>query len=265
MPELPEVETVARQLAPLIEGRAILSIHVHDPKLRALSRKRLSGDAVAAVQRVGKQVALQLSSGRWIAVHLRMTGRLIWRAGSARGADRAHLRLRLRLDGGSLFFYDVRRFGTVQIVDGREAIEPEGLDPTSRRFTQRALANLLRGGRGAIKPWLLRQDRLVGLGNIYCSEILFEAGIAPARIAGSLTSSEIQRLHHATRAVLRSAIRACGTTFSDFQDAQGLTGSYQRYLKVYGREEAPCPTCGAAVHRIEQQQRSTFYCPTCQR
>jgi formamidopyrimidine-DNA glycosylase len=265
VPELPEVETVARQLAPLIQGRGVLSVHVYDPKLHALSRQRLAGDAVVEVRRVGKQVALRLSTDRWIAVHLRMTGRLIWRPGPARGGERAHLRLRLRLDGGSLFFFDVRRFGTVQIFADLEALEPEGLDPTSRRFTTSALTQLLQGGRGAIKPWLLRQDRLVGLGNIYCSEILFEAGIAPARPAGSLTSPEIQRLHHATRSVLRRAIRACGTTFSDFQDARGLTGSYQHYLKVYGREEAPCPTCGATVRRIEQQQRSTFFCPTCQR
>jgi len=267
MPELPEVETVARQLAPLVAGRVIRGVQIHDPKLRQVARERLTGGTIESVRRIGKQVVLQLRQGRgvrrWLVIHLRMTGRLIWRAAPAR-CERSHLRLRLRLDGGSLCFYDLRRFGTVQVLDRPDGAATAGLDPTSPAFTARALEELLRGGRGQLKPWLLRQDRLVGLGNIYCSEILFEAGLAPHRAVGTLTDEEVARLHRTTRAVLRRAIRHCGTTFSDFQDAQGLTGSYQRYLKVYGREGQPCPRCCGPVRR-EQQQRSTFFCPRCQR
>ena len=116
-----------------------------------------------------------------------------------------------------------------------------------------------------IKAWLLRQDRLVGLGNIYASEILFVAGISPLRQASSLNAAEHRSLLRATRRVLRRAIKNCGTTFSDFQDAQGLTGSYQHYLTVYGRDGEPCPRCRAPVVRLVQQQRSTYHCAQCQK
>jgi formamidopyrimidine-DNA glycosylase len=260
VPELPEVETIARQLAPLVTGRVIKGIRVLDPKLRAVSRSRLAGDRIIRVFRTGKQLAIELSGPRWLVIHLRMTGRLTWQQAPV---ARRHLRLRLRLEGGNLCLHDARRFGTVQVVD--ELVEPGGLDPTSRRFTLAALEALIGSGRQPVKPWLLRQDRLVGLGNIYASEILFEAGIDPRRAVGSLAPAELRRLHRCTRAVLRRAIRACGTTFSDFQDARGGTGSYQRYLRVYGREEQACPGCGGAISRLEQQQRSTFFCPVCQR
>jgi formamidopyrimidine-DNA glycosylase len=139
------------------------------------------------------------------------------------------------------------------------------MDPLSPHLTPASLGRLIGESRQNVKAWLLRQDRLVGLGNIYASEILFVAGISPLREAGSLSPDEHGRLWRATRRVLRRAIRNCGTTFSDFQDAQGLTGSYQHYLKVYGREDEPCPACRTPVVRIVQQQRSTYYCPRCQR
>jgi formamidopyrimidine-DNA glycosylase len=277
MPELPEVETVARQLAPLVEGRAVRGLRVRDPLIDLGREPALAGLHVRRVFRLGKQVVLEMAREpapgagdggvhrAFLTVHLRMTGRLVWRparpAGAA-GCERLlHLRAKLELEGGEVLFVDPRRFGTMRWLRALEEARPAGVDPLAPELTRRRLGELLAGSGQELKAWLLRQDRLVGLGNIYASEILFEAGLSPFRTAGSLRLEEVVRLHRALRGVLRRAIRHCGTTFSDFQGANGLTGSYQRYLKVYGREGAPCPSCGRTVMRAVQQQRSTFFCP----
>jgi formamidopyrimidine-DNA glycosylase len=267
MPELPEVETIARQLAPRVRGRRVRALELRDPLLSpAPPASLLRGRRVERVFRLGKQLLLELGRRRgravWLAYHLRMTGRLLW-APDARTA--AEPRARLRLEGGDLLFCDVRRFGTLRLVRDLEQAAPAGLDPTGEAFTVGALRRLLAGSRQPLKPWLLRQDRLVGLGNIYAAEILFEARLDPRRQAGALSAREAARLHRATGEILGRAIANCGTTFNDFQDARGLTGSYQRYLQVYGRQGEPCPRCGATLRRITQQQRSTFYCGRCQR
>ena len=145
----------------------------------------------------------------------------------------------------------------------REGAAPDGVEPLSPELTPAVYAGLLDGSAQPLKPWLLRQDRLVGLGNIYASEILHAARLSPFREAGSLDRNEVRRLHGATRRILERAIRACGTTFSDFQDARGVEGSYQRYLAVYEREGRPCRRCRAPIERVVQQQRSTYYCPQC--
>jgi len=270
MPELPEVETVARQLAPLLGGRTVVGLRVFDPLLKRGKFPRVAGRQVADVTRSGKRVLIHFSSchGRkdalWLAVHLRMTGRLIW-ADETRRSETSHLRARFRLDRGSMLFYDTRRFGTFQWFRSFEETEPDGVDPLSPALSSRDIGRMIGDAKQNIKAWLLRQDRLVGLGNIYASEILFVAGISPIREARTLTRAEHARLLRATRQVLRRAIENCGTTFSDFQDAQGLTGSYQNYLRVYGREREPCSRCRTPVVRLVQQQRSSFYCPTCQR
>jgi len=267
MPELPEVETVARQLGHLLSGRSVRTLEILDPLLGPPGVASLAGRTVGGVRRLGKQVLLELDRAGaplWLAFHLRMTGRLIWREGGGRVSPR-HLRARLRLEGGWLLFYDPRRFGTLHLCNSLAELEPAGLDPLSGELTDAALAGLLAGSPQAIKPWLLRQDRLVGLGNIYASEILFAAGIDPRRPARSLGAAEIRELRRGTRAVLERAIERCGTTFSDFQDARGLAGSFQDCLGVYGREGEPCPRCGTPVERLTQQQRSTFWCARCQR
>ncbi len=270
MPELPEVETVARQLAPLLSGQLIRRAVILDPKLELIAPAELAGRRVAGVRRIGKQIGIELVDpagrrpSRWLIVHLRMTGRLIWSERADRPAA-PPLRARLRLERGVLDFVDVRRFGTLRLVDAPEQAGPAGLDPLEREFTARALAALLARSRTPIKTWLLRQDCIVGLGNIYASEALHEAGIDPRRPACQLDAEEISRLVRAIRATLRRAIAANGTTFSDFQDSRGLEGGYGRYLRVYAREGQPCPRCGSPVERLIQQQRSTFYCPVCQR
>lgn len=264
MPELPEVETVARQLAPLIVGRTVRALELLDPLLGNAPRPSPTGRRIEAVERIGKQVVIRLDGApHHLAVHLRMTGRLLYSAEPTTGRL-PHLRARLRFDRGELQFVDTRRFGTFTWVAERSRLAPAGIDPTGEGFSEVALRALLHRSPTALKVWLLRQDRLVGVGNIYASEICFEAGLSPFRAAGRLSRAESSRLHHAVRQVLTRAIEHSGTTFSDFQDAHGLTGSYQRYLKVYEREGQPCRRCGTTIRRRQQAQRSTYWCPRCQ-
>ncbi len=269
MPELPEVETVARQLAPVLVGCAVREFAVLDPRLRTAPVPRLAGRRIEEVSRSGKRVLVRFSGARvshdplWLAVHLRMTGRLIW-FDDERRVDRAHLRARMRLDRGALAFYDTRRFGTFEWFRSADEARPDGIDPLSDELTAVRLRRLFGVSHQSIKPWLLRQDRLVGLGNIYASEILHAAGISPRREVGTLDADEASRLRRAMRAILKRAIRACGTTFSDFQDSRGEIGSYQRFLAVYDREGDACPRCRGPVVREVQQQRSTYWCAGCQ-
>lgn len=270
MPELPEVETVVRQLAPGLLGRRVERIVILDPKLAGLDVESASGREIVEVRRLGKQIGIGMNGGAagdgslWMAFHLRMTGRLI--AGTDRaGQNDRHLRAELIMDRGNLLFYDTRRFGTIRMASTADELLPSAVDPLSRQFTAKRLAGLIGSTTTPVKPWLMRQDRLVGLGNIYACEILFGCGIDPRTPAGSLDSGQLASLHKETRRVLKLAIEKCGTTFSDFQDSHGQTGSFQEFLRVYGRAGQPCRHCGTAVQRIVQQQRSTFFCPSCQR
>jgi len=278
MPELPEVETVVRQLAQELPGRRILRAQIRDPLLGTPPVQALGSRSIEDVFRRGKLAVLQVGPGArsigplatsrqlWLAVHLRMTGRLIWMPRTdVSQLPRPHHRAQIQTDGGTLFFVDTRRFGTLTVHTSLAELEPRGEDPTGPGFTVARLRALLDGSGQALKAWLLRQDRLVGLGNIYACEILFAARLDPQRSAGSLDAQQSKRLHGAIREVLQQAIAHCGTTFSDFQDAHGVTGSYQRYLKVYGKEGDPCAACGRPIARLVQQQRSTFHCPTCQK
>ncbi len=263
MPELPEVETVARQLDPLVRGRDVRRLLCLDARLEMPRSTDLRGFVVRRVTRAGKQVAFELVNRggreRTLVVHLRMTGRLVW--DPADGGDRPHhLRARLELASGGVDFIDPRRFGTLAWRGAAESGSSEAIDPLSSGLDAAVLASLLQGSRQPLKPWLMRQDRLVGIGNIYASEILFEAGLSPFRQAGSLTADETGALVKSVKRVLRRAIRHCGTTFSDFQDAHGVTGSYQERLRVYGREGEPCRACGARIERVVQAQRSTYFC-----
>jgi formamidopyrimidine-DNA glycosylase len=269
MPELPEVETVARQLRPSLVSRRVEALRILDPRLREGPVPRVAGRTVLDVFRCGKQVLIRFSPppGRrdplWLAVHLRMTGRLIWTPPGAPAPDR--IRARFRLDRGALVFADTRRFGTFRWYRDPLDAAPAGVDPLSSELTPRRWHELINGSRQNMKSWLLRQDRLVGLGNIYASEILHRARISPHREARSLDGRERARIHRATREILTRAIEACGTTFSDFQDARGVEGSFQTYLRVYGRENERCRRCGGTIVREVQQQRSTFHCAGCQR
>jgi len=270
VPELPEVETVARQLQPRLAGRKVHSLRILDARLRNGRTPALRGRKIRGVRRSGKRVLIEFTAAPrhrddlYLAVHLRMTGRLLWVPEHAPRRT-SHLRARFELDRGTLLFVDTRRFGTFEWFRSDTEAAPTGVDPLESGFTPRRLDELVLGVRQNAKAWLMRQDKLVGLGNIYASEILHAARVSPLREIASLTSVERRALHRSIRRILSRAIENCGTTFSDFQDARGVSGSYQSLLAVYGRERLRCGRCGGTIRRIVQQQRSTFFCPACQR
>ncbi len=272
MPELPEVETVARQLDPLVRGQQIGDLQILDHLLAFNEQAEVIGSRIQAVRRIGKEVVFELERADhpeddWLlAVHLRMTGRLIHESGRlAEGRGERHLRAVLELKRGRVLFYDMRRFGTFRLYRTLADALPAGQEPLDRSFTATRLNSLIKGSNTAVKVWLLRQDRICGIGNIYASEILHDCGIDPFRPAVSLNEPELNSLVSSTKKILRKAIRHCGTTFSDFQNANGEVGGYQRFLRVYQHAGEGCHSCGTEILRAVQAQRSTFWCPACQR
>lgn len=272
MPELPEVETIARQLAEEVRDDRVRRIRVLDARLSGFPVGRAAGRRILDVYRYGKQVAVSLEGDRIILIHLRMTGRLLVRRDLARplgaflhavSTAEQHVRATFELDRCELLFADTRRFGTLELHDaGRLPVI--GLDPTSGELTGPKLAELLSGSRQPLKEWLLRQDRLVGIGNIYASEILHRAKLHPGRHAGSLSRGEVVRLHECIRAVLDDAIRFGGTTFSDYRQSDGTQGGFGARLRTYERAGEPCFDCGGMIERQVTAGRSTYFCPACQ-
>jgi formamidopyrimidine-DNA glycosylase len=270
LPELPEVETVARGLDKALRGLTVKRTRLIDPKLQHHNLRVLSGAKVVGAQRVGKRVAVAFDTAkgeRWLLVHLRMTGVLLYsrQSGLPEGKNPKHIRARFELDRGELLFYDPRRFGTIDLVDTLDGAAGKATDPLSREFTAKKLRELIGSSKQPLKLWLLRQDKLIGLGNIYASEILFDARLSPNRAATSCDEAQVAALVMSTKAILRKAIRHAGTTFSDFHNVNGEVGGFSRFLKVYGKAGQPCPRCGAPVLRQVQGQRSTFWCRACQK
>jgi formamidopyrimidine-DNA glycosylase len=269
MPELPEVENVARMLRPEVVGRRVVEAQVLWP--RSVARptpeafcRDLVGREITSLGRRGKVLTLGLSDGWWLLVHLRMSGRLL--LGRPEEPAPVHLRAVLRLDDGrDLRFVDPRKFGRLWLVqDPAEvlgSLGPEPLDPT---FTVEAFQARLAGRRVRIKPLLLDQRFLAGVGNIYADEALFLAGIHPCRPAGSLTEGEVERLHGALQEVLAAAIANGGTTLSAYRRPDGSPGEHQALLRVFRRAGEPCPRCGTPVVRAVVGGRGTYFCPRCQ-
>ncbi len=294
MPELPEVETIARQLRALIVGRTIAGFRsewhrLTEPEPADLFAARLAGRTIHDVRRRGKFVVIDLDGGEALIVSLRMTGQLLFRESKveAHPHRRGHLAF---ADGTALEFADTRKFGRMAIVDaavldGRASVgsagggaararrrvgEPLhsylGIEPLSRRFTVRWLREFLRRrARSAVKRLLLDQTGIAGVGNIYDIEALWRARIHPLRAAGTLRAGEAERLHEALRWVLRKGIRFGGASRRDYRDARGKEGRMQREFNVYDRAGEPCPRCGAEIVRTVVGGRGTFHCPRCQR
>jgi len=268
MPELPEVETIARGLRTLIRGKRIGGVRVawaRTVDARSDPLASLAGHRIEDVGRIGKFVAITIEDGRTLAIHLRMTGSLHVEPRS-KPADR-HERLAVDFDDrSSLKFVDPRKFGRVRLIEGDPAATlAVGVDPFDRRLDNKAFAELLAGRTTPIKTWLLDQRRLSGVGNIYACEALFYAGIRPKRRAGRLTASERISLLKSLRSVLRKAIKHRGSSLNDYVDAEGKQGGFQKQFAVYGRLGLPCKQCRSPVRRILLAQRSTFYCSACQR
>ena len=273
MPELPEVETVRRRIAPLVEGTTIASAEIVDPRLTrpvspSLVADALVGERIAAVERRGKYLLWRWESGRTLVVHLRMTGSLLHFPAGDLPAD-AHRRATLALDTGAAVGYrDVRRFGTWELLDDghlrpylASRLGPEPLAPS---FTSARLARIVAGRRAPIKAVLLDQRRIAGIGNIYADEALWRARIHPRRPAGELDAPEIAHLHRAVRAALRRGVELNGSTLRDYVTPDGEGGGMQHEFHVYGRLGEPCDRCGRPIERIVVGGRGTWLCSRCQ-
>lgn len=271
MPELPEVETIVRGLAPALRARRIERVTVRDARLRVPLAPdfavRLTGRRIVGMQRHGKFILTPLDDGRLWLVHLGMSGRLTL-AGPDR-ADMRHDHVVVRLDDGRLLTYnDPRRFGRLAVIasDATAAETVPGIDALSAGLTAGFLhARARRHRRTTVKALLMDQREIAGLGNIYVNEILFQGAVRPRRRAGRLTRAECDALVHATRAVLAGAIARGGSSISDYRDGFARVGAYQHEHQVYDRAGEPCVRCGAVIRACVVTGRSSFYCPRCQR
>ncbi|MCC7237025.1 MAG: bifunctional DNA-formamidopyrimidine glycosylase/DNA-(apurinic or apyrimidinic site) lyase [Bryobacterales bacterium] len=257
MPELPEAETIARSLRPLVEGRVITNVEYPGRRVLRGVMPELAGQRIVRVGRHGKRIVLELSRGA-VVVSLGMTGALL--AGAEPGP---YTRAVFTLDAGVLLFDDVRQFGNLR---WSERLETEsGLGPDPLEMTAREFAERLRARRTRVKPLLLNQEFVRGVGNIYADEALHRAGIDPRVVAARLSRARAERLHAGLVEVLEEAIAHRGSSVSDYVDARGERGGFQALHRVYRREGQPCPRCGAAIRRIVMAQRGTHFCPQCQK
>jgi formamidopyrimidine-DNA glycosylase len=262
VPELPEVETVVRSISPYITGHVIQRAEVFSHRVTrgnfAATTKGLKGKSIQKVRRQGKQMFMHLNRGV-LYMHLGMTGKLLWN-----GERTKYARAILELDNGTLIFDDIRQFGRVEyfpeIPDFLARSGPDALTVSAAEFLER-----LKRHSGHIKPLLLNQTFIGGVGNIYADESLFGARIHPRARASRLSKARAEELHRQIVAILELAIQHRGSSISNYVDADGAGGSYQQQHNVYGRKGEPCPRCGTAVRRIVLGQRGTHYCPHCQR
>ena len=267
MPELPEVETVRRTLAPALEGRTITAVSfcwprtcVGDPDE---TEARLAGQCIERLDRHGKYLVLRLRKNdreSLLVIHLRMTGNLL-----LNGERGKFTRVTMALDDGTaVAFQDIRKFGrwqwSEQLPPRLAALGPDPLEIGRAEFSARLTVRKAR-----LKALLLDQEFLRGLGNIYADEALFRARLHPQRSGASVGPRKARDLHGAIQDVLRTAIAAGGTTIRDYRDSRGAPGSFQRQIAIYGKAGTPCVTCGTRVRRVLVVQRSTHFCPRCQR
>jgi formamidopyrimidine-DNA glycosylase len=272
MPELPEVETIARKLRKTIIGRRVTSVQLSGLSLRKPVEKRfaqgLRGRTIRQIHRRGKYMILELAPRGFCLIHLGMSGRILFHQGNAMLLKHTHATIRFS-DETELEYRDQRRFGWLALyevpkLDQIPELKLLGVDPMSEQFTSEWLFGRLQAGRRDIKSFLLDQTKIAGLGNIYVCESLFQAGIHPGRRCCSLTENETRRLNQGIRMVLKSALRHRGTSFSDFIDSDGNPGENQKYLEVYQREGDLCRRCNSKIRRLHQGGRSSFFCPICQ-
>jgi formamidopyrimidine-DNA glycosylase len=275
MPELPEVETIRRQLAPYLEGRRLERLEVLDarwcePAEPGALEDAVQGRLIERVGRRGKYLILGLQDDVHVVMHLRMTGNLLLVREPDDVADRSHLRVRFELDTGErLLFVDVRRFGTGVVLLGSDALADYfsarlGVEPLSPDFTAEALRAIARGRRAPVKAFLLTQERIAGVGNIYADEALFRARIHPLRPVGALRRPQLAALRDAVVETLEEGIDARGATIDDFRDADGAEGSFQDRFLVHTREGEPCPRCGSPIRKLRAAGRGTYVCERCQ-
>jgi formamidopyrimidine-DNA glycosylase len=274
VPELPEVESVRRQLAPQLEGRRFERVEISDPRLTRPAdplavAHSLEGERVERLDRRGKYLIVRFESGRALLIHLRMTGSLsLARPGEL--PDDPYRRAVVTLDDGSDVAYrDVRRFGTWQLLERGEEVPylalRVGAEPLARTFTAAGLGERLANRRAPVKAALLDQRTVAGVGNIYADEALWYARVHPLREARSLSEGEVAALHRGIRKALERGIDRQGSTLRDYRLPDGASGTMQDEFRVYGREGRPCYRCGTLIEKIRVAGRGTYYCPHDQR
>jgi formamidopyrimidine-DNA glycosylase len=287
MPELPEVETVCRQLEPEVEGRHIEQLEVLDarwcrPMPAAKLEAAVEGAEVKGLGRRGKYLLLALDGERTLVMHLRMTGNLVLVEGeqkldpsegrrlyeAERSVSERHLRARFHMDDGrQLWFTDPRRFGEAFLIDDAklgERFAKLGVEPFSAEFTPQALGEMAAGRTVPLKSFLLDQSGVAGVGNIYADEALFRARLHPLSPAGSMKPEHLEALRDAVVAALEAGIDGGGASIDDYRDGRGEKGTMQDEFLVHTREGEPCPRCDGTILRIVVSGRSTYFCPSCQ-
>jgi formamidopyrimidine-DNA glycosylase len=271
MPELPEVETIRRQLAPYLTARRIVEVQILDPRWTrpdppGAVEAELRGAVIEEVGRAGKYLVWSLSGDRYLLAHLRMTGTLLYDP----AAPSPHTRVLIELeDGHHLVYIDPRRFGTGHLLHGRAARDEYltariGIEPLTPEFTAEHLRRLGRGRSAPVKAFVLDQRRIAGVGNIYADEALFRAGIHPLRAAGRLAGADWVRLRDAIEDAISAGIEAKGASIDDFRHVDGARGSFQDRFLVHRRAGEPCPRCGTTIRKIVVGGRGTYVCERCQ-
>jgi formamidopyrimidine-DNA glycosylase len=274
MPELPEVETIKRSLAQKITGLTIREVKIYLPKIIQIPSPNefqtvLKGKTFLNVNRHGKYLLFYLSAGYVLVVHLKMTGQLIYSPANAAVAKHTHAIFNLSNEH-RLSFLDLRQFGRLYLVllgelENIPSLKKLGVDPLGEKFFPDIMAKELRRRRTRLKPLLLDQSFIAGIGNIYADEILYRAYLHPLRPANTLKAQETVWLFEAIQKVLQESIACRGTTIRDYVDGEGRPGNYQNKLKVHGRAGQTCEQCGQLITRLRLQGRSTYICPYCQK
>lgn len=278
MPELPEVEVVARTIRSEIQGKEISDVDVFWPRIikhpddQEEFKARLIGETIGDIGRTGKYLKIGIGDKQELVIHFRMTGKL--KLLRPEDSKQKHIHLYFHFEGEQegLAYHDVRKFGDIFLVpkgDYRaiKGLFQAGVDPLSEAFTFDLFQSLIKPRKRRIKALLLDQSVITGLGNYLCDEMLWipgEQGVHPERLASSLSEAELQKIYRRMLEVIQTSIRLGGNSFRDFSYANGIKGEFKRMLKVYGRKGEPCANCGTEIERKIVAGRSTHYCPRCQ-
>ena len=285
MPELPEVETIINDLKQKVLNKKIVRLDLYLPRIIKNTpnyfKKIIINNSFKNISRVGKLIIIELSRKNFLIVHLKMTGQLVYEeknkiiaGGHSQNSPINNLpnkytRVSFEFnDGARLFFNDMRTFGYLKIVSKNKLCKillKYGDDPTAETFEFNKWYDKIKNRQTSIKAVLLNQSLAAGIGNIYADEILFHAGVKPARIARKLSGKEAEKIFKAIKLILKKAIKHRGTTFSDYVDADGNKGNFIKFLNVYGREGKQCKKCGGLIKKTKIAQRGTRYCPKCQK
>jgi len=283
MPELPEVETIRRSLQKAIVGKKIKDVEVRKPKIFQGNTKEVIGETIKKIERRGKVLIIRLSRNKNLMVHFKLTGQMVWVpkggetvtlghpipfAGAQLPAKTTHVIF--TVDGGKLFYNDLRQFGWIKVKDEegtKKEVGTLGVEPLTKEFTPEKLTQILVKTKRPIKLVLMDQGKIAGVGNIYANDALFEAGIMPTRPANTLNQDMVRRFHRAIEKVLKEGLHYGGSSAKDeaYIKPTGEPGKYQQHFRVYQREGQSCSKCGKAIKRIKFGGRGTFYCPRCQR